>query len=429
MLFIFIPTWGRFPFWLIFFKGVQTTNQHFVCFCYFTRDFAVPHVLILYSSHWLIANGTKRKLKTLGFIEAKETQIDKCKYFCLDQSWQKKPQKSWIGWIFPEEVRSNHVKCFWIFGAYNKSSSLKCPAPFSESNRWSRPSGPLGSVPFSGPVLKRPEATNSATNTSLEVFAQHFIQVTLPGWPFDFPPPGEIVFLIFFLKGERKESEGWAPKFSGFAGWCFNSTWTKLFSLLILHMSNQSSVQYLFLTFGLRCLSSCSFDINFLSKTEKDKRFRYTDAADTLQMQQIHCRCSRYTADAADTLQMQLIWISDDHRKSSTFRDVSCKSPCWNASVALISHLRCSFGVLPGGGWTESSLGARDFLKYVGVHFSARKQRWLAGISTLNPKSVSYWKWWCSQPVMLLIFNQHWGWPRSGKQVNTKGSCGVPLLA
>ena len=24
---IFIPIWGRFPFWLIFFKGVETTNQ------------------------------------------------------------------------------------------------------------------------------------------------------------------------------------------------------------------------------------------------------------------------------------------------------------------------------------------------------------------------------------------------------------------
>ena len=27
ILFIFTPTWGRFPIWLIFFKGVETTNQ------------------------------------------------------------------------------------------------------------------------------------------------------------------------------------------------------------------------------------------------------------------------------------------------------------------------------------------------------------------------------------------------------------------
>ena len=27
IFYIFIPTWGRFPFWLIFFKGVETTNQ------------------------------------------------------------------------------------------------------------------------------------------------------------------------------------------------------------------------------------------------------------------------------------------------------------------------------------------------------------------------------------------------------------------
>ena len=26
IFFIFIPIWGRFPFWLIFFKGVETTN-------------------------------------------------------------------------------------------------------------------------------------------------------------------------------------------------------------------------------------------------------------------------------------------------------------------------------------------------------------------------------------------------------------------
>ena len=30
IFFIFIPVWGRFPFWLIFFKGVETTNQWIV---------------------------------------------------------------------------------------------------------------------------------------------------------------------------------------------------------------------------------------------------------------------------------------------------------------------------------------------------------------------------------------------------------------
>ena len=29
VFFIFTPTWGRCPFWLIFFKWVETTNQHF----------------------------------------------------------------------------------------------------------------------------------------------------------------------------------------------------------------------------------------------------------------------------------------------------------------------------------------------------------------------------------------------------------------
>ena len=178
-----------------------------------------------------VAKGTQRKLRTIGFIEAKETQIDKCKYFCLDQSWQNKPQKSWIGWIFPKKL--SRIKCFWIFGAYNKSSSLKCP-PLFRVNRWP-PSGPLGSVPFSGPVLKRPEATNSATNTSLEVFAQHFIQVTLPGWPFDWPPR-EIVLGDFF-KGERKESEGWAPKKSrGFMNGSIERVFVKLKPTFLQHV-------------------------------------------------------------------------------------------------------------------------------------------------------------------------------------------------
>ena len=36
--FIFTPTWGRFPTWLIFFEGVETTNQkiiEFLCFLLF----------------------------------------------------------------------------------------------------------------------------------------------------------------------------------------------------------------------------------------------------------------------------------------------------------------------------------------------------------------------------------------------------------
>ena len=35
-IFIFIPTWGNDPFWLIFFKGVETTNQFidFLCFTF-----------------------------------------------------------------------------------------------------------------------------------------------------------------------------------------------------------------------------------------------------------------------------------------------------------------------------------------------------------------------------------------------------------
>ena len=246
-----------------------------------------------------VAEGTKRKLKTIGFIEAKETLIDKCKYFCLDQSWQNKPQKSWIARNFPKKlspIMSNVFEFLVLITSHLPWSVLPL---FPSPTAGHAPPGPLGQYLFrdrSWSVLRR--------RTPLRTHLLKFLLNILSRWPsrddlLTSPPRGNRFFYLF-LKGERKESEGWAPKFSGFAGCCFNSTWTKLFSLLILHMSNQSCVQYLFLTFGLRCLSSCSFDINFLSKTEKDKRLRYTaDAAYTLQMQQIHCRCSIHTADAA----------------------------------------------------------------------------------------------------------------------------------
>ena len=32
LFFIFTPIWGRFPFWLIFFRWVETTNQYMCCF-------------------------------------------------------------------------------------------------------------------------------------------------------------------------------------------------------------------------------------------------------------------------------------------------------------------------------------------------------------------------------------------------------------
>ena len=36
IFFMFIPTWGRFPFWPIFFKGVETTNQSIGIYPFFS---------------------------------------------------------------------------------------------------------------------------------------------------------------------------------------------------------------------------------------------------------------------------------------------------------------------------------------------------------------------------------------------------------
>lgn len=193
----------------------------------------------------------------------------------------------------------------------------------------------LKSVPFSGPP-QRPEATNSATNTSLEVFAQHFIQVTLPRWPFDsFPPPRGNRFGWFFFKGERwwktfyrnrrggpQNSRGvyewklwkgflwnWNQLFATcFAGWGFNSRWTKLFSLLILHMSKPIKCPLSFFDLWFALLIFIFIRHYFPFKHRKGQEIQMQKK--TLQMQQIHCSS-------------QHIWISDDHRKSSTFRDVS----------------------------------------------------------------------------------------------------------
>ena len=42
IFFIFTPTWGRFPFWLIFFKGVGTTNQVCIYIYIFVNPFWSP---------------------------------------------------------------------------------------------------------------------------------------------------------------------------------------------------------------------------------------------------------------------------------------------------------------------------------------------------------------------------------------------------
>ena len=81
--FIFTPTWGRFPIWLIFFKGVETTNQflqlktmaltwrHLMFFLYWTHDewhefsldFCLPKRWVLRMVYeiplwWKVTNGT-----------------------------------------------------------------------------------------------------------------------------------------------------------------------------------------------------------------------------------------------------------------------------------------------------------------------------------------------------------------------------------
>ena len=63
--FIFIPIWGRFPIWLICFKGVETTNQSF------SDNMNLPKRAVDYPGFWWIwrfYESPRRRLEMLCFV-------------------------------------------------------------------------------------------------------------------------------------------------------------------------------------------------------------------------------------------------------------------------------------------------------------------------------------------------------------------------
>ena len=64
--FIFTPIWGRFPFWLIFFRWVETTNQK--------------------SNLWSYVFMEPSSYATKGFL-VKTTKVDGLKLLCLNFFW------------------------------------------------------------------------------------------------------------------------------------------------------------------------------------------------------------------------------------------------------------------------------------------------------------------------------------------------------
>ena len=167
-----------------------------------------------------VAEGTKRKLKTIGFIEAKETLIDKCKYFCLDQSWQNKPQKSWIARNFPKKlspIMSNVFEFLVLITSHLPWSVLPL---FPSPTAGHAPPGPLGQYLFrdrSWSVLRR--------RTPLRTHLLKFLLNILSRWPsrddlLTSPPPGKSFFLFVF-EGWKEGIRGVGPKILGFCRMLF----------------------------------------------------------------------------------------------------------------------------------------------------------------------------------------------------------------
>lgn len=151
---------------------------------------------------WCCKRHKKRKLKTK--VEATETPIVKCKDFCLDQSWQKKPQKSWIGRIFLKKLSRIMSNVFELLVLIT-SHLPWCVLPFFGVQPLT-PLRALKSVPFSGP----PPAS-WGDELRYEHISWSFCSTFYPGDPPEmtfwlFPPPGEIVLGDFFSRvkdGER----------------------------------------------------------------------------------------------------------------------------------------------------------------------------------------------------------------------------------
>ena len=68
--FIFTPIWGRFPFWLIFLRWLETTNQIKYGKCQHSPQFSTPH----FSSRGVFQAGWRWKWKShRGLREGKQT--------------------------------------------------------------------------------------------------------------------------------------------------------------------------------------------------------------------------------------------------------------------------------------------------------------------------------------------------------------------
>ena len=87
IFFIFTPTWGRFPFWLIFFKGVETTNQ-FIMFlkCPSIRPTSFFDTLHLSEFGLLTANIFNNRVCLNKFYRSKHKSTYKHSWFHESQS-------------------------------------------------------------------------------------------------------------------------------------------------------------------------------------------------------------------------------------------------------------------------------------------------------------------------------------------------------
>ena len=145
IFYMFTPTWGNDPIWLIFFRGVETTNQvnsfQTPCSCPNLASQSASHGLYSFlwrGTSWTFTESTRsfqclgRALKLYSHTATVLQQCSILNYFTgvliiNPGQWLAKPFKSEICWkhVFPSYKRI--TKCHmtsWIFIWSRKSCSL-----------------------------------------------------------------------------------------------------------------------------------------------------------------------------------------------------------------------------------------------------------------------------------------------------------------
>ena len=113
IFFVFTSIWGRFPIWLIFFKGVETTNQ---CFkrAFFVHRCQAHNLLRIIESTWVESLGFFWS-KSPGFRPSYAMVFPPIR--CVMVFWIKLNTKGWhwgdlVRWVTGDKIDVSHLKCY-----------------------------------------------------------------------------------------------------------------------------------------------------------------------------------------------------------------------------------------------------------------------------------------------------------------------------